>query len=89
MDHAGAQQALRFALEAAARRLGEHPQYGRAAPPYIPEPYRFWSLPRFGYVFVYDPQTKPIEILRFVHASRDLPQALERIPFSLGHSRRS
>ena len=48
MDHAGAQQALRFALEAAARRLGEHPQYGRAAPPYLPEPYRFWSLPRFA-----------------------------------------
>ena len=79
MDHPVAQQALRFALEAAARRLGEHPQYGRAAPAYVPEPYRFWSLPRFGYVLVYDPQTEPIEILRFVHDSRDLPQALAEL----------
>ena len=88
MDHAGAQQALRLALEAAARRLGEHPQYGRAAPPFVPEPYRFWSLPRFGYVLVYDPQTEPIEILRFVHTSRDLPQALAELRRSAGDADR-
>ncbi len=76
MEHLSTRQALRLALEAAARRLGEHPQYGRAAPPYLPEPYRFWSLPRFGYVLVYDPQTEPVEILRFVHTRRDLPRAL-------------
>ena len=74
MEHAGAQQALRSAIEAAARRLGAHPQYGRVAPHYVPEPYRFWSLPRFGYVMVYNSLSKPVEILRFVHTRRDLPQ---------------
>ena len=79
MEHATARQALRLALEAAARRLGEHPQHGRAAPPYLPEPYRFFSLPRFGYVLVYDPKTEPVEILRFVHTRRDVPQALAEL----------
>ena len=41
-------------------------------------------LPRFGYVLVYDPQTEPIEILRFVHTSRDLPQALAELRRSAG-----
>jgi plasmid stabilization system protein ParE len=44
--------------------------------PHLPPPYRFWSLTRFGYVLVYDPQTDPVEILRFVHTKRDLPRVL-------------
>ena len=44
--------------------------------PHLPPPYRFWSLTRFGYVLVYDPQTDPVEILRFVHTRRDLPRVL-------------
>jgi plasmid stabilization system protein ParE len=33
-------------------------------------------MPRFGYVLIYDPQTDPVEILRFVHTRRDLPRVL-------------
>ena len=87
MDHVRAQQDLRLALEGAMRRLGEHPFYGRAAPPYVPEPYRFWSLPRFGYLLVYDPQTDPVEILRFVHMRQDLPRALADLRESRGGSK--
>jgi plasmid stabilization system protein ParE len=76
MEHVAAQQALRAALETTARRLGGNPYLGRPAPPPVPTRYRFWSLTRFGYVLVYDPQTDPVEILRFVHTKRDLPRAL-------------
>lgn len=76
MEHAHAQQALRAAIETTARRLGDNAYLGRIAPSHVPEPYRFWSLPRFGYVLVYDPQAEPVEILRFVHTRRDLPRVL-------------
>ena len=45
-------------------------------PAAAPPPYRFWSLTRFGYVLVYDPQPDPVAILRFVHTKRDLPRVL-------------
>ena len=38
--------------------------------------YRFWSLPEFSYLLVYDPATDPVQILRCVHTSRDLPREL-------------
>jgi plasmid stabilization system protein ParE len=76
MQHVAAQKALRVAVETSARRLGINPFMGRIAPPYVPAPYRFWSLTRFGYVMVYDPATDPVEILRFVHTRRDLPRVL-------------
>jgi len=76
MEHAAAQKALSTAIETMARRLGGNPHLGRLAPPYVPAPYRFWSLTRFGYVLVYDPTSDPVEILRFVHTKRDLPRVL-------------
>jgi len=75
MEHQAAQQALRIALQTAARRLGGNPYLGSSRPR-IPAPYRFWSMTRFGYLLVYDPQTDPVEILRFVHTKRDLPRVL-------------
>jgi plasmid stabilization system protein ParE len=76
MEHASAQQALSIAIATMARRLGVNPHLGRLAPSYVPPPYRFWSLTRFGYVLVYDPTSDPVEILRFVHTRRDLPRVL-------------
>jgi plasmid stabilization system protein ParE len=76
MEHVAARQALRAALETAARRLGGNPYLGRPSPSPVAGRYRFWSLTRFGYILVYDPQTDPVEILRFVYTKRDLPRAL-------------
>jgi len=75
MEHKTAQQALSDALQAAARRLGENPMLGSVRP-YLPPPYRLWSLTRFGYLVIYDPQRDPVEILRLVHTKRDLPRVL-------------
>lgn len=78
MTHASSREALQAAIVAAARRLGTNPLLGSARP-HLPPPYRFWSLPQFGYVLVYDPRTEPVAILRFVHTRRDLPRALAEL----------
>lgn len=79
MDHPRTQLAFRAAFEDVVRRLGEHPGYGRVAPAYVSDAYRFWSMLRFGYIVVYDPRTQPVEILRFVDARRDLPGILANL----------
>jgi plasmid stabilization system protein ParE len=75
MDHAAAAEKLNRAVADAARRIAQNPLLGSVRP-HLPPLYRFWSLARFGYVLVYDPQTDPVEILRFVHTKRDLPRVL-------------
>jgi plasmid stabilization system protein ParE len=75
MEHVAAAENLRRAVADAARRIGQNPLLGSIRP-HLPLPYRFWSLTRFGYVLVYDSQTDPVEILRFVHTKRDLPRVL-------------
>jgi len=65
---------VRVTLETATHRLGRNPYPGRRAQSPAPAPYRFWSLTRFGYVLVHDAETDPLEILRFVHTKRDLPE---------------
>lgn len=75
MEHAAAAERLKHAVADAARRIRQNPLLGSVRS-HLPPPYRFWSLTRFGYVLVYDPQTDPVEILRFVHTKRDLPRVL-------------
>ena len=76
MEHAVAAEQLQRAVADAARRIGAGTHSLGSVRPHLPPPYRFWSLTRFGYVLVYDPQTDPVEILRFVHTKRDLPRML-------------
>jgi plasmid stabilization system protein ParE len=75
MEHAAAAERLRLAVADAARRIRQNPLLGSVRP-HLSPPYRCWSLTRFGYVLVYDAQTDPVEILRFVHTRRDLPRVL-------------
>ena len=42
-----------------------------------PLPVRFWLVQPYGNLFiVYDPEKKPLQIIRILHASRDLPSIL-------------
>jgi plasmid stabilization system protein ParE len=75
MEPVVAAEPLKRAVAGAARRIGRNPSLCSVRP-HLPPPYRFWSLTRFGYVLVYDPQTDPVEILRFVYTKRDLPRVL-------------
>jgi toxin ParE1/3/4 len=61
---------------AAAERLAEHPLLGRRRPELLPEPYRFWSIPRHRLLLVYDPTTTPATILRVLNTAQDLPPLL-------------
>jgi plasmid stabilization system protein ParE len=49
---------------------------GRRRPDLLPEPYRFWSIPRWSLLLVYDPTTTPATILRVLNRAQDLPQLL-------------
>jgi hypothetical protein len=44
----------------------------RGRPELLGEPFRFWSLPRFELLLVYDPTTHPPSILRVLHTAQDL-----------------
>jgi len=72
---AAAEQLLTTVL-AAGDRLAEHPLLGRRRPDLLPEPYRFWSIPRWRLLMVYDPTTTPATILRVLDTARDLPPLL-------------
>lgn len=72
-----AAERLLSAALAAAEMIARRPMAGRVRPDLAPQRYRFWSLTRFSMLLVYDTQTEPIEILRLVHAARDLPDLLK------------
>jgi hypothetical protein len=42
----------------------------------LPEPYRFWSIPRWRLLLVYDPTTNPASILRVLNTTQNLPPLL-------------
>jgi toxin ParE1/3/4 len=75
-DNPAAARALRDAVIAAARRLGDHPQIGAARPELAGEPYRFLTLTGFPYVIVSNAARTPPLILRILHGARDLPELL-------------
>ena len=56
----------------AADRLAERPALGRRRPDLLPDPFRFWSIPRYSLLLVYvaDPTTPTI--LRVLSTDRDL-----------------
>jgi plasmid stabilization system protein ParE len=57
---------------AAAERLAERPALCRRRPDLLPEPFRFWSIPRWKLLLVYDPATTPATILRVLNTAQDL-----------------
>jgi toxin ParE1/3/4 len=75
LDHgvapAAAERLLSTVL-AAAERLAEHPALGRRRPELLPEPFRFWSIPPWKLLLVYDPTTTPATILRVLNTNQDL-----------------
>ena len=57
--------------------LAESPLAGRMRKELTPLPVRFWVVqPYSNYLIVYDPGKKPLQIIRILHTSRDLPAVL-------------
>jgi plasmid stabilization system protein ParE len=75
-DAASAAEQLLANVLAAGERLAERPLLGRRRPDLLPEPYRFWSIPRWRLLLAYDPTTNPASILRVLNTAQDLPPLL-------------
>lgn len=75
LDH-GTAPASAEQLLAAAERIAERPGLGRRHPELLPEPFRFWSIPRWKLLLVYDPTTAPATVLRVLSTAQDLPPLL-------------
>ena len=63
---------VREKLRQAMRLPAEFPGFGHTREDVTTLPVRFWSV--YSYLIVYQPDTKPLEILRIVHGARDLPK---------------
>jgi plasmid stabilization system protein ParE len=71
MRSADAWQGVHSELRAAFQLLAERPGIGHARPD-MPERVRVWSV--YSYLIVYDPEPRPIRIVRIIHGARDVPR---------------
>ncbi|HET8890401.1 MAG TPA: type II toxin-antitoxin system RelE/ParE family toxin [Candidatus Angelobacter sp.] len=65
------------ALEKALRELARHPGKGHWRDDLADRRHRFFLV--YSYLIVYRPETKPMQVIRVLHASRDI-QALLDLP---------
>jgi plasmid stabilization system protein ParE len=57
--------------------LADSPLAGRVREDLTSLPLRFWVVqPYSKYLIVYDPEKKPLQIIRILHGARDLPVVL-------------
>lgn len=64
------------AIESALRGLAEMPRKGHLRPDLTEDPsLRFWSV--YSWFIVYRPRSKPLEVVRILHASRDVESELD------------
>jgi len=64
-------------IQAACGFLAESPLAGRIREDLTALPLRFWLVqPYRNYWIVYNPEKKPLQIIRIIHAARDLPRLL-------------
>ena len=71
---AGVLVALRVSrdLRAAMEFLGDSPAAGHYRQDLTDQPVKFWSV--FSYLIIYDPEKRPIEVIRVLHGARDIEE---------------
>jgi plasmid stabilization system protein ParE len=58
--------------------LADTPLAGRIREDLTARPLRFWpALPYRNYLIVYDPETKPLQIIRILHGARNIVNILK------------
>jgi plasmid stabilization system protein ParE len=73
-DSLGAAKQVVADLRKAMRRLAAMPQTGHLREDLSRKPVRFWSV--YSYLISYRPDTKPLQIIRVLHGSRDVRRIL-------------
>ncbi len=61
----------------AIRTLAAIPRMGRRYPDLPNRQLRVW--PVYSYLVIYEPDAKPLKVVRIIHGARDIPAVLERI----------
>lgn len=64
-------------LREAMQMLARSPKIGHYRRDLASEPVRFWSV--YSYLVIYRAETRPLEVVRVLHASRDVRTILEGI----------
>ena len=72
-DNVEAANRAEDAVHEACDFLAAGPLRGRTRGDLTKLPLRFWTVQPFpNYIIVYDPATKPLQIIRILHATRDI-----------------
>jgi toxin ParE1/3/4 len=74
-DSVPAARRVRQALLAACRRLAEHPGIGHRRADLTNKPVRFF--PVYSFLIIYDPASRPLEIVRVLRGAQDIAAILE------------
>jgi toxin ParE1/3/4 len=74
-DSVQAARRVRQALLAACRRLAEHPGIGHRREDLTDKPVRFF--PVYSFLMIYDPASRPLEIVRVLRGAQDIATILE------------
>ena len=76
-DNPAAADKVEEAVFRACDLLADSPLAGRIRNDLTGLPVRFWLVqPYSNYLIVYRPESKPIQVIRILHAARDLPAVL-------------
>ena len=76
-DSAEAANRVEEAVHVACELLADAPMAGRVREDLTALPLRLWPVqPYRNYWVVYDPAKKPLQIIRILHAGRDIPSIL-------------
>ena len=61
-------------IRTALKLLGSNPGIGHTREDLTDRPVKFW--PVYSYLIVYNPETKPVQIIRMLHGMRDVEEIL-------------
>ena len=75
-DNIDAADRVVIELNAAMYRLAEYPQLGHRRDDVDDTRYRFWVV--YSYLIVYAFETDPLQIIRVIHGSRDVPAVITK-----------
>ena len=77
-DDLDAANRVEEAIHVACASLADAPLAGRIREDLTALPLRFWLVqPYRNYWIVYNPETKPLQVIRIIYAARNIPQILK------------